>query len=207
MLEEAATAGYKSIELGPWSYLPTRADELSAALNKQGLSLVAGTIFDDLVSEENFANIVALTHNICRNLSQVPSAEKTPGNLFQPPYLVIIDFGNPLRAKYAGHSELAPRLSPADWQRMIGHIITISQLAWQEYGVRPVIHPHAGGCIEFADEIDLLAAQIPMMLPDCVSTPAISSIRVWTPSAGWIAILNALTTCTLKMSIRRYSGA
>ena len=156
VLEEAATAGYKSIELGPWSYLPTRADELSAALNKQGLSLVAGTIFDDLVSEENFANIVALTHNICRNLSQVPSAEKTPGNPFQPPYLVIIDFGNPLRAKYAGHSELR---------------------------------------------------KSPMMLPDCVSTPAISSIRVWTPSAGWIAILIALTTCTLKMSIRRYSGA
>ncbi|MDQ2567068.1 AP endonuclease, partial [Klebsiella michiganensis] len=76
VLEEAATAGYKSIELGPWSYLPTRADELSAALNKQGLSLVAGTIFDDLVSEENFANIVELTHNLCRNLSQVPSAEK-----------------------------------------------------------------------------------------------------------------------------------
>lgn len=68
VLEEAATAGYKSIELGPWSYLPTRADELSAALNKQGLSLVAGTIFDDLVSEENFANIVELTHNLCRNL-------------------------------------------------------------------------------------------------------------------------------------------
>ena len=26
VLEEAAMAGYKSIELGPWSYLPTRAD-------------------------------------------------------------------------------------------------------------------------------------------------------------------------------------
>ena len=90
VLQEAATAGYKSIELGPWSYLPTQADELRAALNKQGLSLVAGTIFDDLVSEENFANIVELTHNLCRNLSQVPSAEKTPGNPFQPPFLVII---------------------------------------------------------------------------------------------------------------------
>ncbi|MDQ2567616.1 TIM barrel protein, partial [Klebsiella michiganensis] len=69
--------------------------------------------------------------------------------------------GNPQRAKYAGRGELAPRLSPADWQRMVDHIVTISRLAWQEYGVRPVIHPHAGGCIEFADEIDLLAAQIP----------------------------------------------
>lgn len=101
----------KALNWGPWSYLPTRADELSAALNKQGLSLVAGTIFDDLVSEENFANIVELTHNLCRNLSQVPSAEKTPGNPFQPPYLVIIDFGNPQRAKYAGRGELAPSVT------------------------------------------------------------------------------------------------
>jgi hypothetical protein len=30
-------------------------------------------------------------------------------------------------------------------------------LAWREYGVRAVIHPHAGGCIEFADEIERLA--------------------------------------------------
>ena len=72
----------KALNWGPWSYLPTRADELSAALIKQGLSLVAGTIFDDLVSEENFANIVELTHNLCRNLSQVPARKKTPGNPF-----------------------------------------------------------------------------------------------------------------------------
>jgi inosose dehydratase len=42
----------------------------------------------------------------------VPSAEKTPGNPFQPPYLVIIDFGNPQRAKYAGRGALAPACHP-----------------------------------------------------------------------------------------------
>ena len=44
VLHEAALAGYKSIELGPWGYLPIQADELTAALNQHQLSLVAGTI-------------------------------------------------------------------------------------------------------------------------------------------------------------------
>ena len=39
-------------------------------------------------------------------------------------------------------------------------IIALSTLAWQEYGVRAVIHPHAGGSIEFADEIERLANDI-----------------------------------------------
>ena len=46
VLKEAAQAGYRSIELGPWGYLPT-----------DPASLVAGTIFDDLVSEAHFPTL------------------------------------------------------------------------------------------------------------------------------------------------------
>ncbi len=161
VLQEAAQAGYRSIELGPWSYLPTDHAQLTAELNQHGLSLVAGTIFDDLVSEANFDNIVTLTHNICRTLSAAPTALKTHGDNAPAPYLVIIDFGNAERARLAGQVAKAPRLSDADWQRMIAHITTISKIARDEYGVRPVIHPHAGGCIEFADELEKIVADIP----------------------------------------------
>ncbi len=54
VLKEAAQAGYRSIELGPWGYLPTDPASLRAALEQHQLSLVAGTIFDDLVSEAHF---------------------------------------------------------------------------------------------------------------------------------------------------------
>ncbi|MBJ7221031.1 MULTISPECIES: TIM barrel protein [unclassified Brenneria] len=161
VLKEASQAGYKSIELGPWTYLPTDAVKLTEALNQYQLSIVAGTIFDDLVSEANFDNMIELTHNLCRNLAKIPTAQKTHGNNYPAPYLVIIDFGDAERARYAGHSDKAPRLSAQDWRRMMDHIKQISQIAWNEYGVRPVIHPHAGGCIEFADEIDRLAKDIP----------------------------------------------
>lgn len=161
VLQEAAQAGYKSIELGPWRYLPTDAQRLAAALKQYDLSLVAATIFDDLVSEANFANMVELTHNLCRNLSAVPTASKTHGDNFPAPYLVIIDFGNAERARYAGNAAKSPRLPEAEWRRMMQHITTLSRIAWDEYRVRPVIHPHAGGCIEFADELEKLAADIP----------------------------------------------
>lgn len=161
VLKEAALAGYKSLELGPWGFLPVEPGELKAALSEYHLSIVAGTIFDDLVSEDNFPAMIALTHKICRNLSALTRNGES-GSEGQPaPYLVIIDFGAPERAAAAGQSAKAPRLSDSDWQTLMRHITTLSEIAWKEYGVRPVIHPHAGGCIEFADELEKLVHDIP----------------------------------------------
>ncbi len=206
MLKEAAQAGYRSIELGPWGYLPTDPSSLCAALEKHQLSLVAGTIFDDLVSEDHYPTLEALTHQICRNLSQVPTAAPIPGHPFQPPYLVIIDFGNPERARFAGRSALAPRLNDADWQRMMAHITALSTLA---AGVR-----RAGGypsprrgCIEFADEIERLANAIPHDVAGlCLDTGHLYYAGM-DPLTGWIAITRGSTTCTSRMWIRRFTSA
>jgi inosose dehydratase len=161
VMKEARTAGYKSIELGPWSFLPTNPVELTAALEEYDLSIVAGTIFDDLVSEDNFAYIKQLTHDICRNLSNIPTAKKEAGQNVQAPYLVIIDWGDKERAELAGQVNTSPRLDEEKWAQMMEHIKVISRIAQEEYGVRPVIHPHAGGWIEFSDEIEKLVRDIP----------------------------------------------
>jgi inosose dehydratase len=44
---------------------------------------------------------------------------------------------------------------------MVANIRSIAEWARDEYGVRAVIHPHAGGHIEFADEIERILADIP----------------------------------------------
>lgn len=44
---------------------------------------------------------------------------------------------------------------------MMATIRAIATVARDEFGVRAVIHPHAGGYIEFQDEIDRLADDIP----------------------------------------------
>ncbi|MEK4536409.1 hypothetical protein NST21_13915 [Peribacillus sp. FSL K6-1552] len=44
---------------------------------------------------------------------------------------------------------------------MMTHIRILAERAWTKYGVRSVVHPHAGGYIEFEDEIKKLMQDIP----------------------------------------------
>ena len=41
VLDEAAQAGYKGIELGPYGYIPLDVELVSKALNRRGLSIIA----------------------------------------------------------------------------------------------------------------------------------------------------------------------
>lgn len=158
VLEEASQAGYKGIELGPYGYLPLDINTVKAELNKNNLRIIAGTIFDDLVSESNFENLLKQTDDICNMVTKLPTAPQE-GQHFPTPYLVIIDWGHDERDYNSGHPDRAKRLAPEEWNNMIKHIQAISEKA-SKYGVRPVIHPHAGGYIEFEDEIKKLVQDI-----------------------------------------------
>lgn len=161
VLDEAAEAGYRGIELGPYGFLPLDAGILKPALSKTGLQVVAGTIFDDLVSPDNLPELLRQTHGICALLKQLPPMKQQAGQRFAGPYLVIIDWGHDARDYAAGHSDRAPRLDDARWSAMMTHIRAIAEIAWHTYGIRAVIHPHAGGHIEFADELARLVDDIP----------------------------------------------
>lgn len=58
VLEEAGLAGYSAIELGPYGYMPIDALAVSAELQKNGIAIVAGTIFHDLLDPANQANVL-----------------------------------------------------------------------------------------------------------------------------------------------------
>jgi inosose dehydratase len=161
VLDEAAQAGYKGIELGPYGYMPLDADRVGQALERRGLAIIAGTIFDDLVASSNLPNLLRQTDDICALITRLPRVPQEPGQHFPTPYLVVIDWGHDERDFAAGHAEAAPRLAPADWDRMIAHVKAIAGLARDRHGVRAVIHPHAGGYIEFEDEIRRVIADIP----------------------------------------------
>lgn len=159
VLNEASTAGYKGIELGPYGYIPLDIDSVSRELQNLDLNIIAGTIFDDLVAPANLTNLLQQAENICQFITRLPMPAAEPGQKFPLPYLVIIDWGHPERDIKAGHGDTAPRLSEQEWQRMMSHIRAIAAVA-RKYGVRAVIHPHAGGYIEFADEIEKLVSDI-----------------------------------------------
>ncbi|OOG84171.1 AP endonuclease [Pseudomonas sp. A25(2017)] len=160
VLGEAAEAGYRGIELGPYGYLPLDGT-LVQALSEHDLQIVAGTIFDDLVNPANLPELLRQTHDICALLKQLPPMAQQAGQRHAGPYLVIIDWGHEARDYAAGHSDRAPRLDDARWNTMMAHIRAIADIAWHQYGIRAVIHPHAGGYIEFADELARLVDDIP----------------------------------------------
>lgn len=161
VLEEASAAGYKGIELGPYGFLPLDVATVSEALDRNGLSVVAGTIFDDLVDPANFDNLIRQTHEICSLLTRLPKLPQENGQHFPAPYLVLIDHVHAERSRLAGHPDEAPRLTPGRWDRTMGHIRAIAELVHDRYGIRTVVHPHAGGYIEFADETLKLLDDIP----------------------------------------------
>lgn len=160
VLDEAAAAGFGGLELGPYGYMPLDVDRVGAALHRRGLSIVAGTIFDDLVSPANRGNLLRQTHEICAFLTALPRPASHADQRYPAPYLTVMDWGHDERDYAAGHPDRAPRLDAAAWDGMIGNIRAIAERARDGYGVRATIHPHAGGYIEFEDELDRLALDI-----------------------------------------------
>ena len=160
VFDEVAAAGYGGLELGPYGYVPLDLKRVSEALRARGLFIVAGTIFDDLVSPANREDLLRQTDEICALVSQLPQPAPGAGQRYATPYLTVMDWGHDARDYAAGHSERAPRLSDADWAGMVANIRAIAARA-RSYGVRAVLHPHAGGYIEFADEVEHIAGDLP----------------------------------------------
>lgn len=171
MLDEAKAAGFGGLELGPYGYLPLDLKRVSQALDERGLKIVAGTIFDDLVSPDNRDNLLRQTDEICALITRLPKPETHAGQRFPAPYLTVMDWGHDERDYAAGHSGRAPRLDATAWQGMVENIRAIATLARDTYGVRATIHPHAGGYIEFADELQQIVEDIPADLAGlCLDT-------------------------------------
>ncbi|WP_096785807.1 TIM barrel protein [Rhodobacter sp. CZR27] len=161
VLDEAAAAGYGGLELGPYGYVPLDAATVSEALHRRGLFIVAGTIFDDLVSLDRREDLLRQTDGICALLTALPAPPTAAGQRFPAPYLTVMDWGHDERDYAAGHPDRAPRLSDEAWQGMVENIRAVARRARDGYGVRAVIHPHAGGHIEFEDEIGRILADVP----------------------------------------------
>ncbi len=160
VLDEAAEAGFSGLELGPYGYMPLDIGRVAEALDRRGLRIVAGTIFDDLVSAANRENLLRQTRQICALISKLPPPLRLDGGHFDAPYLTVMDWGHDERDFAAGHSDRAPRLDGDDWQTMVETIRMIAEVARDEFGIRATLHPHAGGYIEFIDEIERIADDI-----------------------------------------------
>ena len=138
VLDGVAAAGYAGTELGPAGYLPGDA----AALDGRGLVLTGGFVFEPLHDPGRRSAVVEQARLVARRVRAL-------GGL----YLNAIAAVTPERAATAGRSNEAPRLPARDRGALLATLAAVAAAAAEE-GVRPLVHPHAGSHIEFADEIE-----------------------------------------------------
>lgn len=160
VLDDAAEAGYKGLELGPYGYMPLEVEKLHEDLSSRGLSIIAGTVYDDLLDEGNMPEVLDKTRKVCQLLAALPKVAPVKGQRVPTPYLVIIDAVKEERNPLAGHPKEAVRLDTDGWHRLMSHIEEVAVVA-ASYGIRAVLHPHAGGYVEFEDEIEKAMADLP----------------------------------------------
>jgi inosose dehydratase len=150
VLDEIVEAGYRRLELGPIGFLPEDLDVLRNALATRGLSLTAGFVYEHMHDPAQRDVVLRNTRRVGRILDALGAR-----------YVVVMDRMTPERQRSAGRGEQAERLAPEAWAGMIETIATVAQMLTDEFGLRPVLHPHAGGHIEFADEIERALGDLP----------------------------------------------
>jgi inosose dehydratase len=150
VLDEIVEAGYRHLELGPIGFLPEDTGRLAAELERRGLTLTGGFVYEHMHDPAERETVLRNTRRVGSILS-ARGAER----------LVVIDRMTPERQATAGRSEQAQRLDAGAWDGMVETIATVARIAADEFGLRPVLHPHCGTHIEFADEIERALADLP----------------------------------------------
>lgn len=160
VLAECAEAGYKGIELGPIGYLPEDPIELADALGKHDLELIGGVVFQPFHDTNRYEDLIEQAHRTATSLTAHGAQQ-----------LVLIDSIASHRAPYAGRPSEAIQLSSDEWKTYVSRIRDIARMGTDEFGLTVSIHSHAGGFMDFKDELERLLNEIDSsILKLCVDT-------------------------------------
>ncbi|ASJ74367.1 sugar phosphate isomerase/epimerase family protein [Granulosicoccus antarcticus] len=160
VLEQCSRAGYTGIELGPVGFMPEDPAELGDALAAHKMELIGGVVFRAFHDKNQWDDVMDGAVRTCKAL-QAHGAK----------HFVLIDSISPRRAPTAGRGSEAEQMDTAEWTAYRDRIMTIAKLGYEEYGLIPEIHPHAGGFMDFEPEVErLLEETDPEKLKICIDT-------------------------------------
>ncbi len=148
VLAECAEAGYKGIELGPVGFMPEDPVELSEALDEFGLELIGGVVFRPFHDPAAWEDVLDGARRTCQAL-KAHGAE----------HFVLIDSISPRRAPTAGRAAEAEKMEAAEWAAYRDRVMTIAKMGAEEYGLIPELHPHAGGFLDFEEDVERILAE------------------------------------------------
>lgn len=143
VLDEASRAGYAGIELGPVGFVPEDPSLLADNLGERGLVLTAGVVFRPFHQADRWEEVQDAVHRTCGMLRPLGAQQ-----------VVFIDSLSPVRSNHAGDPDSAPRLDRSELSGLHERIRTAARIVRDEYGLTACMHAHAGGCVEFADELE-----------------------------------------------------
>ncbi|TCM45293.1 TIM barrel protein [Kribbella sp. VKM Ac-2568] len=143
-LDEVAAAGYTRIELGPFGYLPTDPSRLKEELDKRGLEVTAGTIFEHLHRPDSW-------DSTWRDVSAAAELAAAMGAR----HLVVI----PSMWRGPNGEVVEPRLDH-EAQARHGHQVTeLGRRIAAEYGLKTQFHPHADGHVDSQETVERFLAE------------------------------------------------
>ncbi len=157
-LDEAMTAGYTRIELGPYGYLPTDPARLRDELDKRALTMTAGTIFEHLHRKDSWDSTWAEV-SAAASLSAAMGAE----------HLVVIpDFW---RDPQSGAVLEDASLTAQEWPSYATQINRLARAVHDDYGLRFQFHPHADTHVDTHENVErFLAETDPELVSLCLDT-------------------------------------
>jgi len=136
-LDQAAEAGYESLELGPEGYLPVEAERLRQELAARKLSVCAGTACYPFVEHRTLGELRAPLDGLCRRIAALGGR-----------YLVTMDGSD-----VGPHSSRKRDYGAETWDRSLALIREMGRYTRDAYGIETVFHPHVKTLIEGEEEI------------------------------------------------------
>jgi len=159
-LDEVVEAGYTRIELGPYGYLPTDKQQLKAELDQRGLTMTAGTTFEQLHREDGWETTwrdVAPTADLAASMGAK--------------HLVVM----PSMWRDADGSITEERLDHAGQAAHGKQVTELGRRVAEEFGLRLQYHPHADGHVDNQGTVErFLEETDPQWVSLCLDTGHIS---------------------------------
>ncbi|MDR2110088.1 MAG: sugar phosphate isomerase/epimerase [Spirochaetaceae bacterium] len=136
-LDQAAEAGYDSLELGPGGYLPADEGALREELARRRLSVAAGTACYRFDRYGDFSDFRAPLEALCRRIQA-----------FNGSFLVTMD-----ESDVGRFGEKKKTYPPGLWEKYFTMFREMGGFTKNEFGIETVFHPHIRSLIETEGEI------------------------------------------------------
>jgi inosose dehydratase len=138
-LDEVASAGYTRIELGPYGYLPTDPVQLKDELDRRGLTMTAGTTFEQLHRSDGW-------EGTWRDVAATAQLTAAMG----AKHLVVM----PSMWRGANGEVVEDRLDHEGQAKHGRQVTELGRRVAEEFGLQTQYHPHADGHVDTQDTVE-----------------------------------------------------